>query len=173
MGKASDVGYWIKDHAGVISAVVLVAILVVSFVFSAVTSSRQPGVEQGETASEGYVGTWYHVEYDEAYVLTLNGDGTARYYDKTLVQPLMFGGWEVDDDMKVSFFDPEGEQPNASAGEEFAFYTTPNEDGSFPSSPATLSYKGSYSSSQIWLFWPSKEAAEEEWAERDPNKGLS
>ena len=32
------------------------------------------------------------------------------------------------------------------------------------------SYKGSYSSSQIWLFWPSKAAAEAEWAERNPNK---
>ena len=123
-----------------------------------------------DTVSGGYVGSWYHVEYDKAYVLTLNGDGTARYYDKTLVQPLMFGKWEVGENMKVSFFEPEGEQPNASAGEEFAFYTTPNEDGSIPSSPATLSYKGSYSSSQIWLFWPSKAAAEAEWAERNPNK---
>ena len=75
--------------------------------------------------------------------------------------------------MKVSFSDAQGEQPNASANEEFAFYTTPDEDGSIPSSPATLSYKGSYSSSQIWLFWPSKSAAEKDWAERNPNKAVS
>ena len=118
----------------------MVVALVAMFVAAIVVSSQQPEAEPEDTVSE-YVGSWYHVEYDKAYVLTLNGDGTARYYDKTLVQPLMFGKWEVGENMKVSFFEPEGEQPNASAGEEFAFYTTPNEDGSIPSSPATLSYK--------------------------------
>ena len=163
-------GYWVKDHGGVVFAAIMVVALVAMFVAAIVVSSQQPEAEPEDTVSGGYVGSWYHVEYDKAYVLTLNGDGTARYYDKTLVQPLMFGKWEVGENMKVSFFEPEGEQPNASAGEEFAFYTTPNEDGSIPSSPATLSYKGSYSSSQIWLFWPSKAAAEAEWAERNPNK---
>ena len=170
MSKASDLGYWVKDHGGVVFAAIMVVALVAMFVAAIVVSSQQPEAEPEDTVSGGYVGSWYHVEYDKAYVLTLNGDGTARYYDKTLVQPLMFGKWEVGENMKVSFFEPEGEQPNASAGEEFAFYTTPNEDGSIPSSPATLSYKGSYSSSQIWLFWPSKAAAEAEWAERNPNK---
>ena len=170
MSKASDLGYWVKDHGGVVFAAIMVVALVAMFVAAIVVSSQQPEAEPEDTVSGGYVGSWYHVEYDKAYVLTLNGDGTARYYDKTLVQPLMFGKWEVGENMKVSFFEPEGEQPNASAGEEFAFYTTPNEDGSIPSSPATLSYKGSYSSSQIWLFWPSKAAAAAEWAERNPNK---
>ena len=152
MSKASDLGYWVKDHGGVVFAAIMVVALVAMFVAAIVVSSQQPEAEPEDTVSGGYVGSWYHVEYDKAYVLTLNGDGTARYYDKTLVQPLMFGKWEVGENMKVSFFEPEGEQPNASAGEEFAFYTTPNEDGSIPSSPATLSYKGSYSASQIWLF---------------------
>ena len=108
-------------------AAIMVVALVAMFVAAIVVSSQQPEAEPEDTVSGGYVGSWYHVEYDKAYVLTLNGDGTARYYDKTLVQPLMFGKWEVGENMKVSFFEPEGEQPNASAGEEFAFYTTPNE----------------------------------------------
>ena len=173
MSRASDLGYWIKDHGGVVFAGAMVVALVAMFAFALVFSSQQQESVPEDVVNESYVGSWYHVEYDKSYVLTLNGDGTARYYDKTLIQPLTFGKWEVDEDMKVSFSDAQGEQPNASANEEFAFYTTPDEDGSIPSSPATLSYKGSYSSSQIWLFWPSKSAAEKDWAERNPNKAVS
>lgn len=95
MSKASDLGYWVKDHGGVVFAAIMVVALVAMFVAAIVVSSQQPEAEPEDTVSGGYVGSWYHVEYDKAYVLTLNGDGTARYYDKTLVQPLMFGKWEV------------------------------------------------------------------------------
>lgn len=173
MSRASDLGYWAKEHGGIVFAAVLGVLLVGMFVFAAVLSFQPSEEEALETMNQSYVGSWYHVENDKAYVLTLNADGTARYYDKTLIQPLTFGKWDLGSDMKVTFSEPEGEQPNASAGEEFAFYTTPNEDGSIPASPATLSYKGSYSSSQIWLFWPSKGAAEDEWAARNPNRALS
>ena len=102
MSKASDLGYWVKDHGGVVFAAIMVVALVAMFVAAIVVSSQQPEAEPEDTVSGGYVGSWYHVEYDKAYVLTLNGDGTARYYDKTLVQPLMFGKWEVGENMKVS-----------------------------------------------------------------------
>lgn len=173
MNKVSDLGYWIKDHGGVVFAAILVIVLAAMFVFAAALSSQPQEDEAVASMPEKYVGSWYHIENDKAYVLTLNSDGTARYYDKTLIQPLTFGKWDLDDTKKVSFSEPEGEQPNASASEEFAFYTTPNEDGTIPDTPATLSYKGSYSSSQIWLFWPSRDAAEQEWADRNPNKALS
>ena len=77
MSKASDLGYWVKDHGGVVFAAIMVVALVAMFVAAIVVSSQQPEAEPEDTVSGGYVGSWYHVEYDKAYVLTLNGDGTA------------------------------------------------------------------------------------------------
>ena len=61
MSKASDLGYWVKDHGGVVFAAIMVVALVAMFVAAIVVSSQQPEAEPEDTVSGGYVGSWYHV----------------------------------------------------------------------------------------------------------------
>ena len=42
MSKASDLGYWVKDHGGVVFAAIMVVALVAMFVAAIVVSSQQP-----------------------------------------------------------------------------------------------------------------------------------
>lgn len=166
----SEAVYWVKEHIGVVAAAFFVVLLGGMMVFSFVVSSQGGAQEEPDRIQPDYVGTWYHCENGDMYVLTLSADGTARYYDDTLVQALNYGRWEVEEDGKVVFSDLEGDQPSTMQGDEFAFYTTPEEDGSVPEKPSTLTYKGSFSSSQKWLFWPSRDSALSDWNERNPNK---